>query len=54
MYSIYNEETFDSQLNIDLGWNFQTAQVMGGGVGGYIQQIHELLLYMVYYTWRYS
>lgn len=44
MYSIYNEETFDSQSDTDLDWNFQTAQVMDGGVGGYIQKMHELLL----------
>lgn len=44
MYSIYNEETFDSQSNIDLVWNFQTAQAMDGGIDGYLQEMHELLL----------
>lgn len=44
MYSIYNEETFDSQSDTDLDWNFQTPQAMDGGVGGYIQKMHELVL----------
>lgn len=44
MYSIYNEETFDSQSDTGLDWNFQTAQAMDGRVGGYIQKMHELLL----------